>query len=170
MSEWKVKPINGFSGYFVSENGDVISHKGKSTRILKQETNKRNGYCYVALSAGSKRTLKRVHRLVALAFIKNTLNKEDVNHIDGVKTNNNVGNLEWCTRKENILHSFKLGLSKLPPYKGKKVVQMELDGTYVREYNSQLQAQKITGISNSNISQACRDERKTAGGFKWKRI
>lgn len=63
-------------------------------------------------------TNKRVHRIVALTFTPNPENKLEVNHIDGVKTNNCVNNLEWNTRSENVNHSFAQGLNT--PRQGEK--------------------------------------------------
>ena len=61
----------------------------------------RNGYCRIKVD----RKEYGMHRLVAIAFIPNIHNKPDVNHIDGNKQNNNVSNLEWVTKKENMLHA-----------------------------------------------------------------
>lgn len=69
------------------------------------------GYPFVALTRNNKTIQPKVHRLVAINFIPNPLNKPQVNHIDGNKENNNDWNLEWATPEENIQHSFKLGLS-----------------------------------------------------------
>lgn len=112
------KNINGFTGYTVNELGEVYSlgkkytdkngEKGVFTRrkLMKQGTF-RTGYKRVTLinDDGKRKTLS-VHRLVANAFIENNENKPQVNHIDGNKENNNVANLEWATRKENMTHAF----------------------------------------------------------------
>jgi len=65
------------------------------------------GYIQVELKKDGKRNIKVIHRLVALAFIPNVENKEQVNHIDGNKENNCTSNLEWCTCQENIQHAWK---------------------------------------------------------------
>lgn len=101
------KEINGYDNYLVSNFGNIKSIK--RNLILKQYTLK-NGYQSITLcQLGEKRTLS-IHRLVCQSFLLNPENKEQVNHIDGNKLNNNITNLEWCTHSENQLHSIKSGL------------------------------------------------------------
>jgi hypothetical protein len=70
-----------------------------------------NGYLRVGLSLNKKNTTYKVHRLVADAFCDKYISKNEVNHINGIKTDNNSVNLEWCDRSENIKHAFKTGLA-----------------------------------------------------------
>ncbi len=91
--------VDGFNNkYIVSSNGDIIN-----TVMWKivQKT-ERDGYIYVMLDGRSK----LVHRLVATAFISNPYNKSDVNHRNGIRSDNRVNNLEWMTHRENIQYSF----------------------------------------------------------------
>lgn len=107
-------PIRGYEGHYeVSNFGNVKSLK--SNIILKPSL--RMGYPVVTLSNG-KSKMYTIHRLVALNFLSNPENKETVNHIDGVKTNDNLENLEWATRQENEIHSFK-ALGKVTWNKGR---------------------------------------------------
>jgi hypothetical protein len=78
-------------------------------RILAHKKEKR-GYLVVNLSVQGKHHMRLVHRLVAFAFLSNPDNKHDINHINGVKNDNRVENLEWATRGENIQHAYKTGL------------------------------------------------------------
>jgi transposase len=108
----KWKPVINYEGiYEVSENGDVkriakTNNQYGVGHILKH--NIINGYAHVQLHKDSKVKSMRVHRLVAMAFIENTLNKPQVNHIDGNKLNNHISNLEWCTASENELHKHRV--------------------------------------------------------------
>lgn len=79
----------------------------KTGRILKQQTNC-HGYKCLTIDGQNE----RVHRIVADSFFDGDHKGLDVNHIDGVKGNNFIGNLEWCTRSENIRHAFENGLSR----------------------------------------------------------
>lgn len=119
------KEIEGYEGlYMVSNYGRVKSLKYRrtsSSNILKGQVNCRNGYRYVMLY-NPKPKAKRVHILVAKAFIENPLQKEYVNHRDADKVNNHVTNLEWITNRENITHRNKIT-------KGKK----KLTGAYFKK-------------------------------------
>ncbi|MFQ1038322.1 NUMOD4 motif-containing HNH endonuclease [Citrobacter koseri] len=109
----RIKPIPGFDGrYAITSDGHVLS-KFKGWKPLLPGT-KPGGYLFVGLyRAGSRSGIyKMVHRLVAEAFIPNTGNKPEVNHIDGNKSNNDVSNLEWVTRSENAVHGVAHNLLK----------------------------------------------------------
>ena len=99
------KTIEDFPNYEVSNLGRV---RNKKTSKLLTLIPDKDGYLRVHLN--NDRNVKRVHRLVAQAFIPNKTNKDQVNHKDGDKTNNAVNNLEWCTSKENNDHALKTGL------------------------------------------------------------
>lgn len=107
MLEWW-KPIKDFEGdYSISNTGKVASNK--SGIILKTRLD-RYGYEIVTLWFNGKAFTKKIHRLVAIAFIKNPLNLETVNHINGIKTDNRFTNLEWLSIKDNHRHGFYTGL------------------------------------------------------------
>jgi hypothetical protein len=99
--------IKGYEGlYAVNSQGKVFSYI--SSKILKPWLTL--GYQYVTLCKDKIKTSYRVSRLVAVAFIPNPQNKPEINHIDGIKTNNDMSNLEWVTGSENKLHAYKIGL------------------------------------------------------------
>lgn len=106
------KDIKGYEGlYKVSNLGNVSSQRGGKVRILSTRLDTK-GYLAVNLSKNGKMKTHRLHRLVAIAFIANPENKLEVNHENGVKTDNRVENLSWVTGRDNIIHARKNGLYK----------------------------------------------------------
>ena len=107
--------VKGFEGtYIISLNGDVYSipRNGTKNEFVKLKTKvDRCGYVQVILTKNNIKHYKTVHRLVATTFIPNSINKPQVNHRDGNKTNNKLDNLEWVTAQENKIHAIKNGLS-----------------------------------------------------------
>jgi len=102
-----MKLVNGYEKYLISKTGLVYSIKSK--KLLKPTIDKK-GYCKVALYNDKTKLNISLHRLVALNYIENPSSKEQVNHINGIKTDNRVSNLEWVTNRENTLHAIKNGL------------------------------------------------------------
>ena len=105
------KDIPGYEGmYQVSNQGRVKSFKcypqGKILRLNKNS----NGYYQVILCQSGVRKALKVHILVMLAFVGERLDEMEVNHKDGIKTNNHVDNLEYCTSSENRQHAYDTGL------------------------------------------------------------
>jgi len=101
-----MKPIENYPDYYITEDGQVISHKGKKPRALKagKINNGCQNYLTVTLRKDNKSHNKLVHRLVAEAFIPNPQDKPQVNHKDKNAMNNKVDNLEWVTPQENSSH------------------------------------------------------------------
>lgn len=167
--DWKI--IQEFTDYQISNTGQVRNKFGK---ILIQVKNKA-GYPEVRLFAGGKSNRRIVHRLVAQTFIENPLNKPTVNHKNGIRDDNRIENLEWCSWSENIRHSFEV-LNRKPTWKGKfgadhtraiKVQQLTIEGVLLKEFNSIVEASSETKTSACNISQCISGKRNTAGGFTW---
>jgi len=106
MEVWKT--IQGFENYEVSNLGNIRRLYLKGYKYRKPII--QYGYCTITFSVGLKFKKLQVHRLVAIEFLENKEKKPCVNHINGIKTDNRVDNLEWCTYSENEKHSFdKLG-------------------------------------------------------------
>ena len=96
--------------YFVSMNGRVMNRK--TGHVLQPQKNTK-GYLRVNLGVGGRRVFVRIHRLVATMYIPNPHGYPEVNHKDGIKSNNAAYNLEWCTSSENQIHAYQNGRKKL---------------------------------------------------------
>jgi hypothetical protein len=144
--------------YFVSNLGRFKNSSGKIMCNYKVND---NGYIRIYIY---KKTFL-LHRLIALTFIENPENKEQVNHIDGNKINNCVNNLEWCTNKENQIHKFQNGLGNNYT---RKIGQYDLNGNFIKEFNSITLAAKEVNVSKSTIRGVLINYRKTSAGFIWK--
>lgn len=128
--------------YFVSNLGRF---KNSSGIIMDNYKVNENGYIKVYVYNKSY----SLHRLIALSFIENIENKEQVNHIDGNKLNNSVKNLEWVTNSENQIHKFKTGLGNSCTV---KIVQYDLEMNKIKEFSSIVEAAKALNIGKTNIS------------------
>lgn len=127
-------------------------------------------YLAVHLSKHNTATTFSVHRLVAKAFIPNPKGLPEVNHKDENPPNNRADNLEWCTRLYNTnygTHNEKLRRTKSNKY-GKPIVQFDLDGNFIKEYETLMEAERETGFHNGNISHCCRGDCSYAYGYVWK--
>jgi hypothetical protein len=184
------KPIKGYEGlYEVSNLGNVksleryVNNKHNTLSFHKElilkNVKDNNGYYIVGLHKNGM-IKNGIHRLVAESFIPNPGNKKTVNHKNGIKTDNRVENLEWATYSENTIHSYKnllqlpnkSALGKFGKYhnRSKSVLQCSKDGLFIKEYGSQLEAERNTNIDGRYISLVCNNKRgrKTAGGYIWK--
>jgi len=152
----------------VTRNGKTfkVFKKGQTISLYVCDSNK----IYVGFVMSGKDGLKRkaIHRLVAQAFIPNPENKLFVNHINGIKTDNRVENLEWVTRSENEKHAYRTGLKKVNYCQCKPVAQIK-DGKIIRTYQSASHASRIVKCSASYLACCCRNGYKCCG-YNWKYV
>lgn len=155
MEKWL--PIEDFSNYEVSSLGRV--RNVKTGRILKANRNSA-GYLTVCLSKSSIKYTKCVHRLVADTFYDGDHEGLDVNHEDGNKNNNFIGNLYFCTRKENINHAIEHGLNRR--IKIKRKVRVVETG---KEYDTCVECSKDLDCAPSLIRRCAQGIMKTCHGY-----
>lgn len=161
-----VKSVPGYEGlYSVSDDGRVFSHV--SNRELKPKTD-RYGYKVVTLFKDGKSHHITVHRIVAKTFIPNPLSKRCVNHINEIKTDNRVENLEWVTVKENDNHgtrNIRMSNSKCK----KPVIHTLPDGTF-EYFKGVKDASRQTGKSHSSIAAWCQGRFKSDESNNWRYV
>lgn len=165
MTEKEIwKEIKGTNGnYQVSNLGNVRSIPRNRTKggVLTPFEYIRNGYYLVSIYINGVKKRCFVHKLVAQAFIKNPLNKPQVNHKNGNKHDNRASNLEWVTCSENIQHAYKHKL-----HKTEQVIQVK-DDKIVKVFRNCHYASTQTGIEYVSIYYCLRGKQKQAGGYNW---
>ena len=158
------KDIEEYAGlYQVSNLGRV---KSLYTNSILKGCKHINGYLVVNLYKNGSKSTKRIHRLVAQAFIPNPENKSQVNHIDENKTNNKVSNLEWTTRKENLNHGTRT--ERIRKTQSIPIIATNLKtGEYTEFYGSSECARQL-GLHQSNITEVLKGRYKQTGGYTFK--
>ena len=174
--EWK--DIPGFEGFYQASNMgriksleriDALGHRLKE-KILKPKLIS-NGYYQVDLCKNSKVRHYMVHRLVYEAFNSSIPEGLQVNHVNEIKTDNRLENLNLMTCKENVnwgTRNERIAKKQINGKKSKSVLQYDLNDNLVKEYPSAHQAERETGFDNGYIIACCKGKYKTAYNFKWK--
>lgn len=158
-TEWNVRSINFNKTWMI-----------KNVSLMKQNT----GYYQVWLS--KKWIVKRysVHRVILITFVWQS--SLEVNHIDWIKTNNRLLNLEYCTKSENMKHAYRTWLSKKPKNKimiwtdnpmTRWILQIDSNWNVIKEYISAVEASNELWVLRSWISNCCTWKRKTTGWYRF---
>ena len=170
------RDIVGFEGYYqVSNLGRVKSvertvkigrgcYRAVHERILKTRKD-RDGYLHVQLWKDDKGKEYLVHRLVANAFLENSQNLPEVNHIDQDKTNNIVNNLEYCSSSYNCNYGTRN--KKIAEKLSKPVIGIDKITGLIVEFPSAHEASRQIGINQSSITKCCKGKKKSCGGHIW---
>ena len=175
--------------YTDSITGELIDYRGKyqasnrsrikslnfrntgKEKIMNQTFNKITGYNYVSLLKNGKYKNHTVHRIISHLFIPNPNNLPYINHKDEDKTNNRVENLEWCDSQYNNSYGTKTGRisKKLKGNKcaAKPVLQYTLDGIYLNDYPSIVEAAEENICNHQLITKCCKHKRNKTGGYRW---
>ena len=157
-----IRIIENYPNYTISDKGEIVNTN--TNKELKPYIRK-DGYVIISLSKGGKKYKCYLHRLVAETFIPNPDNLPQVNHKDEDKTNNCVSNLEWITSKDNCNYGTRnerQGLGHSKP-----IEQYDLEGNFIKEWDSATQVERDLGFNHSNISKCCLGRSKTAYNYKW---
>lgn len=136
-----------------------------------------SGYMYVNMFNSSIVKKQTLHRLIAITFLKNPSGKRCVNHINWIKSDNRLENLEWCTYSENNKHAYNTWLKTPIDWikwkdnpRSKRVWQYSLDLILIKEWDSAWDILRSLWIWRWHLSQVCNWSRKTAKWFIWRFI
>lgn len=187
---WRVIECWGNGIFFVSNFGNIKSIRNGKSRILHPRMH--GGYKNITLNYNGKLKTFAVHRLVALSFLPNIDGKNDIDHIDGSRTNNIYTNLRWCNKKENAnnpitrqriisLHKNEIYRkhqqnAKIASGKTKEIHKYSLNNEYIDSYKSTMDAAKSVNLKTSTktstirarISHVLDSKNNIAYGFRWK--
>jgi hypothetical protein len=155
--------MNGL--YEISSLGRIKSLYYEKEKILKPSKNNK-GYLFIYLYKDKDRKHFYIHRLVAETFIKNPNNSPCVNHKDENPLNNNLENLEWCSHLYNM--TYGTIVKRRSTKKKKAVNQYDKTNNFIKEWESAIDIERVTGIAQGSIIRCCRRKQKTAGGYIWK--
>jgi hypothetical protein len=165
MKSEKWKKISEFDDYLISNQGRVYSLINR--KILKPQING-SGYYHVSLSKSGKSYTKRIHKLVAHIFMTNPLNLSDINHKNGIKTDNNVNNLEWTTSSQNHIHArriLNIQMGGVP----KPIIGINIK-TKEKIYFKSMQEAERNGFNEGAISLCCNKRLEKYKGYVWNLI
>lgn len=178
MQEEIWKPVVGYEGcYEISSFGRLrtVAHVVECSdgrrrhiiggKIISYGSPKSNGYFMKCLQKNGDKKYVTIHRLVATAFIPNPERLEQINHKNGIKTDNRAENLEWVSRRENAIHSSYV-LGNEGGWKKSRVICVE-DG---KEYDSVSSAAREYGVNVNNFPHVCGRKNRTIAGKHWKYI
>ncbi len=158
-------PVPDFPWYLACSDGYIIN---ADTGYVLRGSVKKTGYVEIQLlDEEGKPHYKLLHRIIADCFCEKRKIANEVNHIDGIKTNNHYSNLEWVTREENLKHAYENGLmpNDATP---KKVEAIDIKTGEKMIFDSIYQASKNLDISQGNICMCCKGKRPYASGFYWR--
>ena len=161
------KDVKGYEGIYEISNYGII--KNIKTNKIKKQSIDNVGYYVVSLCKNNISKLKRVHCIIAEAFIPNPNNYPCVNHKDENKLNNDIENLEWCTKGYNNRYGSRV--KRITEKKKKKIFQIDSNGIVVKEWDSVKEAANTLGINGTQISRYARGVIKgTYKGYKWEYV
>ena len=149
--------IKDFENYSITRDGKLWSNV--YFKFIKPYVSNK-GYQCVKLHKYGKKTTTTIHRLVALTYIKNPNNKLQVNHINGIKSDNRIENLEWVTPDENQSHAYKNGLKKPCIHIGLDRSKIVIDLNTGIFYNSISEAANVYGYNRGTLKDYLSGKRK----------
>lgn len=179
------KDIAGYEGIYQASNLgrvrslDRIDCRGVARKgtILKPFRDGKKGYVAVSLLKNGKGCRSKVHRLIATVFIRQPIPGEQVNHINGIRDDNRISNLEWVTCQQNIRHSFDSlnkksfgghsGKTGRNHHQSKSVIATRLSDGVVEHFESVAQAAKALGIPSGSIPRCCNGVYRSSHGYSF---
>lgn len=183
------KDVKGYEGLYKACN--LIKVMNVRTGKILKPAKASNGYLTVALCKNGVQKTHTIHRIIAEAFIPNPDNKPCIDHINTDRTDNRIENLRWVTYKEQMENEltkehckeahktetdnwFKCGNKNLMYGKtgekcptSKPVLQYDLDGNFIKEWECMREVERVLGIQQSKISLCCQGKRNKTGGYRW---